>query len=70
MKRTDTTKALTAMCVGCKYSTIASGTEFICSNPTNSTSDIAANVIDTFFGEGCKCYTPGSPDHVTPNRPR
>lgn len=54
-QRKDTTK-LANLCVGCKHSTIASGKEFICNRPGMATTEIAAAVIDTFFGERCKHY--------------
>lgn len=46
------------MCVGCKFSTIASGTEFICSNPTISINDIAAGIMDAFFDDEPSCFKP------------
>lgn len=57
MKQKHNTK-LAALCMGCKFATIQSGAEFICNRPGMSATEVAATVIDTFFGERCKEYEP------------
>lgn len=46
------------MCVGCKHNTIKSGKEFICNRPGMGATEVAAAVIDSFFGGCCKGYEP------------
>lgn len=58
MKQKQNAPKLTALCIGCKFATIQSGTEFICNRPGMSATEVAAAVIDTFFGERCKEYEP------------
>lgn len=61
MDKKHNTAKLAAICVGCKFGTIKSGKEFICSRPDMGATEVAAAVIDTFFGEVCKCYQPTNP---------
>lgn len=61
MKANRNKTTLTALCVGCKYGTIASGTEFVCNRPDMDAAGVAAAVIETFFGGDCKGYDPTEP---------
>lgn len=56
--KTKNKNALGSMCVGCKFSTIASGREFVCNRPGMGATEAAAAVIDSFFGGCCKGYEP------------
>lgn len=49
---------LAALCVGCKFSTIASGREFVCNRPGQTIEALTAAAIDAFFGDKAKCYEP------------
>lgn len=51
---------LAALCVGCKFSTIASGREFVCNRSGMGATEVAAAVIDSFFGGCCKGYEPAT----------
>ena len=56
--KTKNKNALGSMCVGCKHNTIKSGKEFICNRPGMGPTEVAAAVIDSFFGGCCKGYEP------------
>lgn len=57
MKQKQNAPKLAALCMGCKFATIQSGTEFICNRPGMSATEVAAAVIDTFFGDEAECFT-------------
>lgn len=56
MDKKQNTKLLAALCVGCKFSTIASGREFVCNRPGQTIEALTAAAIDAFFGDKAKCY--------------
>ena len=56
--KTKNKNALGSMCVGCKFSTIASGREFVCNRPGQTIEALTAAAIDAFFGDKAKCYEP------------
>ena len=58
MKAKRDKATLATLCVGCKYGTIASGSKFVCNRPDMGAAGVAAAVVDTFFGDGCKGYEP------------
>lgn len=57
-KQKQNAPKLAALCMGCKFATIQSGAEFVCNRPGMGATEVAAAVIDTFFGERCKGYEP------------
>lgn len=58
MKEKRNNSEITYPCVGCKFSTKASEKDLICNRPGQTSEEAVAAVIDTFFGEVCKCYQP------------
>lgn len=56
MKKKRNNCEISALCLGCKYSTIASGKEFICNRPDMGVTAVAAAIVDSFFGDCCKGY--------------
>lgn len=51
---------LTAICAGCRFSEIKSGTEFICNREGQASARVASAVIDVFFGDDMECYEPST----------
>lgn len=58
MDKKQNTKLLAALCVGCKFSTIASGREFVCNRPGQTIEALTAAAIDAFFGDKAGCFVP------------